>query len=294
MGRKARPLQEQVALLQKRGMIIAEPEKARRILLEIGWYRMSFYWFPFETRYPDRFDPTHKFRDGTRFEDALLLYAFDFNLRNTLLKPLERIETALRTYIIYAVSTRYPDRPEWFADPKVVSAAHARQFERSVYSVLRRTQPEIELHHKRFPRDRFAPAWKTLEFMTFGAMWTLFESLNSESLRLDVARHFGVHNLDVFCNYMEIVRALRNLCAHGNILYSFHPSKILRGPALGGKADPPRNLYGALTVVDHFLGEISERLQRELRTQLTEHLRQFSQSPGAARLLHSIFPKRYF
>lgn len=291
MGRKAKPLQEQVALLEKRGMIIAEPEKARRILLEIGWYRMSFYWFPFETRYPDRFNPVHEFRRGTRFEDALSLYAFDFNLRNTLLKPLERIETAFRTFMIYIVSTRYPDRPEWFADPKVVSDVHARHFERSVYSVLRRTQPEIELHHRRFPRDRFAPAWKTLEFMTLGAMWNLFESINSDSLKLDIARHFGVHRLEVFCNYMEIVRAVRNLCAHGNILFSYHPPKILRGPAMDGKAEPPRNLKGALAVVDHFLGVISERLQIELRMDLKALIEQFSRSPGSAKILSSIFHK---
>ncbi len=270
-------------------MIIAEPEKARQILLEIGWYRMSFYWFPFETRYPDRMNPTHQFRPGTTFEDALHLYAFDFNLRHALLKPLERIETAFRTYLIYHVSSRYPDRPEWFADPKVVSASQARSFDRSIYSVLRRTQPEIDLHHRRFPRDRYAPAWKTLEFMTFGALLNLYESLNSDSLRLDVARHFGVHNPEVFNNYIDIVRDLRNYCAHGNILYSFKPAKIMRGPANGGKSELPKNLRGALMVVDHFLGVISERLQEEFASETAQLIEEFSRSKGTRRVLSRIF-----
>lgn len=288
MGRRAKPLQEQVALLRKRGMIIAEPEKARQILLEIGWYRMSFYWFPFETRYPDRMNPTHQFRQGTRFEDALLLYAFDFNLRNVLMRPLERIETAFRTYIIYHVSSRYPDCPEWFADAKVVSSAHARQFDHSIYQMLRRTQPELELHHRRFPRDRFAPAWKTLEFMTFGAMINLFNSLNSNSLRLDVARHFGIHNLEVFGSYLEVIRDLRNLCAHGNILFSYRPDSIPRGPALGGKMTPTRNLRGAMSVVEYFLSVISARLDKEFKNQIHALIDEFSRSPGAAKVLHHI------
>ncbi len=285
MGRKAKPLQEQVDLLVKRGMTIRDPEKARRLLLEIGWYRMSLYWFPFETRYPDRMNPEHKFRQGTLFEDALLLYAFDFNLRNALLKPLERIETAFRTYMIYAVSTRYPDRPEWFADPKVVNASQAYQFERSVYTTLKRIQPEIQLHHRRFPKDRFAPAWKTLEFMTLGGICTLFDSLNSDSLRLDIARHFGVHSLDVFCSYMSVIRTLRNLCAHGSILYSYRPEPIPRGPALGGTSVPQRNLRGALAVVEHFLSVISKRLQKELNSEIKQLAADFSRSPGTAKVL---------
>ena len=136
MGRKAKPLQQQVEILQRRGMRVDDPEKARQILLEIGWFRMSLYWFPFETRWPDLSASHHQFKEGTTFRDALLLYAFDFNLRNMLLMPIERIETAFRTYMIYHVSTRYPESPAWFVDKDVVSASSARSFERVIYSPL--------------------------------------------------------------------------------------------------------------------------------------------------------------
>lgn len=275
-------------------MTVRDLEKARLILLEIGWYRMSFYWFPFEVNYPDRLNPHHAFRPGTRFEDALHLYAFDFKLRHSLLMPIERIETAFRTYVIYAVSTRYPDSPEWMADPKVVSASQARQFDRLIYQPMKRTNPEIALHHRRFPHDRFAPAWKTLEFMTFGAMCTLYESLHSDSLKLDIARHFGVHSIDVFLNYLSVVRTLRNLSAHGNILFSHKPEAILRGPAMGGTCDPPRNLRGALSVVEHFLGVISERLLIQFRTDLNSHVREANTSPGAAKVLRNTAGLRNF
>lgn len=288
MGRKAKPLQEQINKLRRRGMTVNDPEKARQILLEVGWYRMSFYWFPFETRYPDRMNPYHEFRRGTTFEDALMLYAFDFNLRNTLLKPLERIETAFRTYMIYAVSSRYPDSPEWFADPHVVTAVHARHFERAVYAPMRKMNPEIILHHRRFPHDRFAPAWKTLEFLTFGAASNLFDSLLSESLKLDIARHFGFHSLDSFCHYMEIVRNLRNLCAHGNMLYSFKPPENKTSSTRDAhqmKISHPRNLAGAMKIVEHFLGIISERLLKEFRRNLKEIIAEFATQPGTAKVL---------
>lgn len=293
MGRKAKPLQEQIKKLRERGMIINNPEKARDILLEVGWYRMSFYWFPFETRYPDRMSPIHEFRRGTQFEDALMLYAFDFNLRNTLFKPLERIETAFRTLVIYKVSSRHPESPEWFADPKIVTPIHARQFERAIYLPMKRMNPEIILHHKRFPHDRFAPAWKTLEFLTFGALCNLFESLQSDTLKHEIAQHFGINSLNVFMNYLDIVRTLRNICAHGNILYSFRPAEI---KPCAVKLHPdqshhhpthslPRNLAGSMKVVEHFLGIISQRLLKEFRYNLKDIVATFATQPGTAKVL---------
>lgn len=269
-------------------MVVEDPEKARTILLEIGWYRMSLYWFPFETRYPDRRAAEHRFREGACFSDTLSLYAFDFNLRNMLLRPLERIETAFRTYLIYHVSTRYPDSPAWFADRRVVSSTQARSFERMIYTPLKRSNHHIQLHHNRFPADKFAPAWKTLEFVTLGTICNLYTSLNSDGLRQQIAAHFGVHQESVFSNYLEVVRGLRNICAHGGVLYDYRPPVIRRGPAMGGKMAPPQNLRGALSVVEHFLGIISERVLAEYRKDLRELVERFAVTPGTRHVLGNI------
>lgn len=288
MGRKAKPLQEQVELLRKRGMSVDDPERARELLLEIGWYRLSLYWFPFETRYPDRMSDTHRFREGTKFRDAMFLYAFDFNLRTTLIKYLERIETAFRTYMIHIVSTRYPESPTWFADPNVVRREDAHSFERAIYYPLKRQSAEIILHHRRFPRDKFAPAWKTLEFVTLGTMVNLFDSLRSTGLRQAIASHFGIHDERVFRNYMEIIRSLRNICAHGNVLYSFRPAEILNGPALKGTAVPKKNLFGALAVVEYLTGIVSPRLREGLRKDISGLLNEFCVCGGTRHVLFNI------
>ncbi len=89
MGRRAKPIQQQINLLRKRGMIIDDEAKARDIILEIGWYRLSLYWFPFERRYPDLLAEDHRFREWKRFENAVMLSAFDFNLLNMLIRMLE-------------------------------------------------------------------------------------------------------------------------------------------------------------------------------------------------------------
>lgn len=55
-------IDEQIALLEQRGMSIADKEKARECLLDIGYFRLGFYWFPFEKTYPRKTNRTHEFK----------------------------------------------------------------------------------------------------------------------------------------------------------------------------------------------------------------------------------------
>lgn len=288
MGRRAKPIQQQINLLRSRGMIIKDEAKARDIILEIGWYRLSLYWFPFERRFPDVFAEQHQFIEGTRFEDALMLYAFDFNLRNMLMRMLERFETAFRTFVIYHVSTRHPESPHWFVDTNVVSKQHAANFEKAIYLPLRKLNEDIILHHRRFPRDKFAPAWKTLEFVTFGAVCNLYSSLLSHQLRSEISRHFGIENPQTFDNYLEAMRALRNSCAHGNVMYAFHaPVELHRKPA-EIKHGNTHNLESSLRVLHYLLRQISARLAKELKNEIDSLLKKFVASPKIHHVLHHI------
>ena len=59
MGNRARTLDQQIALLQNRGMEISDIEKAKEVLLDVGYYRLGFYWFPFEKSCPANQIRTH-------------------------------------------------------------------------------------------------------------------------------------------------------------------------------------------------------------------------------------------
>lgn len=45
MGNIAKTVDEQISLLQSRGMIIDNIDKAKEVLLDVGYYRLGFYWF---------------------------------------------------------------------------------------------------------------------------------------------------------------------------------------------------------------------------------------------------------
>ena len=80
--KQATTVEEQILLLRKRGLIIADEVKAKEILLDVGYYRLGFYWFPFEKTYPEKGRKrSHVFVPGISFQDVVDLYYFDNDLR---------------------------------------------------------------------------------------------------------------------------------------------------------------------------------------------------------------------
>lgn len=157
MAKKATTIKEQIELLKSRGLAISDERKAEEILMDIGFYRLGFYAFPFEITFPCLDNRTHEYKKGATFDDVVDLYYFDYDLRKILTNYLNRIEVNLRTYITYTVSNHYQNSPTWFVDTNVMKAAYIADFENKVYKTIREN-PIIKHHHKKYINDRFAPA----------------------------------------------------------------------------------------------------------------------------------------
>lgn len=250
--------------MESRGLGFSDTDKAREILMDIGYYRLGFYLFPFEKSYPDLRNRTHEYIESALFEDAVKLYYFDFDLRLLLMRYLNRIEIAFRTSLIYNLSNKYNTTPIWFVSPSVVSRSYARDFERKVYTSDFKRNPVIHRHHQRNPNDRFAPSWKTLEFMTFGAVMKLYEQLKEREDKILIAHKFGIRQVVTFESYMHTIRQVRNVCAHGLLLYDMRlPRRINRGPARQTPQESG-NIIGALRVIKYIVGQVSANRATEM------------------------------
>lgn len=270
MVKSATTIDRQIDLLKSRGLVVADEGKAREILMDIGYYRLGFYLFPFERSYPNLRNRTHEYIDGALFDDAVNLYYFDFDLRLLLMRYLNRIEIAFRTSLIYNLSNKYDSMPIWFVSPAVVNRQYAREFESKVYTSDFRRNPVIHRHNQKNPNDRFAPAWKTLEFMTFGAVLKLFEQLKERDDKIFIAHKFGVRQVVTFESYMHTIRQVRNACAHGLLLYDLKlPQGIRRGPASNMPTER-YNLLGALRVIKYVMSQISTNRANDMSKQIKD------------------------
>ena len=268
--KQATTIDKQIDILRSRNVIISDEEKAKEILLDIGYYRLGFYFFPFEETFPSLDNRTHLMKVGTRFEYAVYLYYFDCDIRNILMRYISRIEVSFRTYTTYILSNKYVANPYWFVDNKVVTKKYINDFDDKYYSVIRNNEA-IRKHHIIHPDEKYAPAWKTLEFMTMGNMVYLYRNLVELTDKRIISEHFGIERPEILENYLEVLRSIRNICAHGSVLYRTHLfHRIRRGPLKFESNIECQSLGGAIKIIAYIMGIISQNRQHEMIISLNE------------------------
>lgn len=256
--KQAKSLDEQIAILRSRNVVINDEEKAKEYLADIGYYRLGFYSFPFEQTYP-KLDSSrsHDVKPGTTIEEIVALYYYDFDLRAILNRYLSRIEVSVRTSIIYQLSLKYAADQYWFVNPSVVSAKFKGAFDKEVYSHLK-NKPTIKWHHSKY-KGKYAPAWKTMEFMTMGNLETLYDNLILDKDKKLVSNTYGEPATSTFKSYLSTIRAVRNACAHGNVMYGLNLEAGIKTGVASRSFAPGtnQNFNGALKVIDYMIKKIS-------------------------------------
>ena len=275
-------INQQLSSLRRQGLVIHDIQAAKEALLDIGYYRLSFYLYPFQ--YSSLPEPYRKAREGypagVTFEDAVTLYNFDLRLRSVLLHYSLRLEVNLRTSVVYYGSLRYAGDGCWFVRKENVSGEYIRRFERVVYTNAFRRNPTISDHHRRNPNDKYAPAWKTIELMTLGEVLTLYRSLLDQHLKQQIAQNFAVPRIPTFENYFDVVRQLRNACAHTGTSFDFRPTAdISKGPAELSRPEEKRNIMGIIRVMRYLLRHISIDTSRRFLRDIQDLLDTYNSSP---------------
>lgn len=136
------------------------------------------------------------------------------------------------------------------------------------YKTIRKNEA-IKHHHGKYINDIYAPAWKTLEYMTFGDILYLYSSLKDAKLKEEIAAHYNIRNVDIFDNYMSTLRVIRNLCAHGHNIYDLKLQKRIRkGPISDLQGDRFHNMAGGLLVLRYILNSISTNRVQDLNYKL--------------------------
>lgn len=275
MGNKATTVEEQIQKLADRGMVFEiNVDKAKEILLDIGYYRLGFYWNPFEI------DADHNFAAGTKFSDVVCLYYLDVDLKNILNKAINRIEINFRTQLVYHVSNFYPELPTWFASKKVMQSKFVDDFPKYYDDKFKLKNKPIKKHHANYPNDIYAPAWKTLEFLTFGSIYSIYFSLKDEVIQKRIAGHYGIRDVRTFKNFLETIIFIRNICAHSGLLYDSNtPKEIRTTPLIKFNNNNRHSLDSSIKVILYFLEVISKSRKKIIEDEIIGLFEGFENNP---------------
>lgn len=209
-------IEQQVSLLQCRGLSFRSKDKAKKILLSIGYYRFSGYCLPFKK--PVDYQ---KFISDVTFEQIVELYDFDRILRCLVLEAIEKIEVQLRAQFTYlfTVSTNDPfcyTNSRWFKDPE----KHRNLLQELVASEGKNSLDPTVKHHRETYKEPHPPLWLAVHLMTLGACVHWIKSLNSRQIQDALAKSFGFFGFNPFHSFLISLIEIRNICAHHGRLWN--------------------------------------------------------------------------
>ncbi|MDO4709435.1 MAG: Abi family protein [Pseudomonadota bacterium] len=221
---------EQLELLEKRGMAVADKTRAQDYLKRIGYYRLSGYWYAFRERDKAR-QVQDSFRPGTRFQDVVNLYVFDKQLRMLTMDALERIEIALRVDISHSLG-----KLDAFAylNPALFDDSFSRKLDANSgttkhhdwlgkHARLISRSKEAFVHHNRKKYGLPLAIWVACEVWDFGALSQLFAGMRRKEQNT-IAEKYGLLNVpesgEVFASWLRSLNYLRNVCAHHGRLWN--------------------------------------------------------------------------
>jgi abortive infection bacteriophage resistance protein len=103
--------EEQAELLINERGLIADRNELISHLADVGYYRLSGYWYIFKRNpKPNNEDARdERFVEGTTFDKVWKLYTFDRQFRLVVLDAIERVEVYFRTRPIIPTKTKYPE-----------------------------------------------------------------------------------------------------------------------------------------------------------------------------------------
>lgn len=289
---------QQLELIESRGMLVTDRERAISCLKRIGYYRLSAYWYPFRKselvsdssgaavrRVLDNFRP------GTSFSLVMDLYVFDKKLRMLVLDAIERVEIALRTDIALLIG-RYG--PLAHRDPTKLHGNFSRRPAHRGASKTKhqewlarlddkfaRSNEDFAKHFNlKYPGEDM-PIWIAVELWDFGMLSHFFSGMNIRD-REAIAHQHAVTSWETFGTWLRCINDVRNICAHHSRLWNRTLAAQPQWPELGrfplldhiaGNTHSQTRLYAALAILRTMLSKVNP--SSTWATRLVDHIATF-------------------
>ncbi|CAK3975195.1 Abi family protein [Vibrio crassostreae] len=285
--------EELVDTLSQRGMIIGDDERAKRKLAQVGYYRLSGFWYPareierdeqgtvIECPHLKRPKRLNEFLPETSFDDVFSLYLLDKKLRIAMLDGLERIEVFVRSVIAHELGRGKRketgtglDIPEPLAwkDPEYINGKFLKkrghkpslweEWQSKHSKLTERSREDCIVWHNR--NNKEMPFWVVIEAWDFGTMSKYYGMLN-DKYRQRICACLGISDkreTSVLQAWLMEMNILRNRCAHHTRIWNQQSSKVLALPShekfddIRGNHNTLTRLYGVIRAMWFLIEQI--------------------------------------
>lgn len=229
-------LEEQIEILQNKGLIISDIDKTIDLLLRENYFFISGYRHMFMKNGKERI-----FIEGTNFDELYAVFNFDRALRNIMFKNILIVENNLKSIISYRMSKKYGSKEKDYLNPINFTQDSLRA--RQVHDVLNKMHRQIRINGRQHTATQhyitkygYIPMWILVKVLSFGVICELFCILK-ENDQEEISSFYKIES-DALAIYISILSNFRNLCAHEDILYDHRTQKVI----------PDTNIHSSLGI----------------------------------------------
>lgn len=240
MGSKTfKNLDEQIELLQHKGLVIDDIDYAKEILLRENYFFLSGYRHLFL-----KTDGSRKFIYGTNFRELYGIFNFDRQLRNILFKNILIVENNLKSILSYVLSKNHGFKEQNYLNAETFVKDHSKS--RQINDLLRKMKRQINVNGKQHEATKhymsnygYIPLWVVVKVLSFGIVGELYSILQKED-QDEIADIYGVSIKDLI-TYLPILANYRNLCAHEDLCFNNHTHKKIEHTKYHDILNIPKN-----------------------------------------------------
>lgn len=208
-------------LKNKKRLSILNEDAAKSVLADIGYFTLiGGYKYPFK-------DPTTKlYRKDVTFDDIVLLYHFDEDLRRLFLRYLLNVERKIKARIAYVFCEIHGELQQTYLDPKNYDDNNGNPLQIAGISKLISMLNDLATKPTGYPYINHhqitygnVPLWVLINAITFGSTSKMYGFL-PQPLQSKISRDYPL-TISQLKEMLTVLTKYRNACAHNERLYSY-------------------------------------------------------------------------
>ena len=218
-------LDEQIQILQNKGLIINDVDYAKDVLLRENYFFINGYRHLFIKSQKNKV-----FIPGTTFEEIYAMFNFDRQIRNILFKNILIVENNAKSIFSYVLSSKYGYKEKSYLNPKNFNQSRERI--RQVNDLLKKMKRQIRVNGGQHTATMhymsnygFVPLWIVVKVLSFGIIGEFYTILKKDDQQ-EIASIYKLNAEDLLI-YLPILANYRNVCAHEDILYNHRSQRVI-------------------------------------------------------------------
>ena len=238
MEKTFKTLDEQITILENKGLVIDDIARTKDILLRENYFFIMGYRHLFLKSERNRV-----FLDGTNFSELYALFNFDRQVRNILFKNILIVENNAKSIFSYQLSKEYGYKEKEYLNPRNFTNEASKR--KQVNDLLKKMQRQIRINGGQHTATMhyinsygYIPLWIVVKVLSFGIVSELYTILKPSD-QDSISAIYGISSADLAL-YLSILANYRNLCAHEDILYDHRSQKNIANTLYHSYLNIPR------------------------------------------------------